>query len=45
MLHLPFSRIVVVNLAPVDIRKSGTAFDLPIAIGTLAASDQFWVCK
>jgi magnesium chelatase family protein len=31
---------VVVNLAPADIRKSGTAFDLPIAIGTLAASEQ-----
>ncbi len=36
-----FPRIkVVVNLAPADIRKSGTAFDLPIAIGTLAASEQ-----
>ncbi|MBA2561458.1 MAG: YifB family Mg chelatase-like AAA ATPase [Chitinophagaceae bacterium] len=32
---------VVVNLAPADIKKSGTAFDLPIAIGTLAASEQF----
>jgi len=31
---------VVVNLAPADIRKSGTAFDLPIAIGLLGASDQ-----
>lgn len=31
---------VVVNLAPADIRKSGTAFDLPIAIGILAASEQ-----
>jgi len=28
-------------LQPADIRKSGTAFDLPIAIGTLAASEQF----
>jgi magnesium chelatase family protein len=37
-----FPRIkVVVNLAPADIKKSGTAFDLPIAIATLAASDQF----
>ena len=31
---------VVINLAPADIKKSGTAFDLPIAIGILAASDQ-----
>jgi magnesium chelatase family protein len=30
----------VVNLAPADIRKSGTAFDLPIAIGILGASEQ-----
>ena len=32
---------VVVNLAPADIKKSGTAFDLPIAIGILGASEQF----
>ena len=38
--HFPRTKVVV-NLAPADIRKSGTAFDLPIAIGTLAASDQF----
>ncbi|HMR83345.1 MAG TPA: YifB family Mg chelatase-like AAA ATPase [Niabella sp.] len=31
---------VVVNLAPADIKKSGTAFDLPIAMGILAASEQ-----
>jgi magnesium chelatase family protein len=31
---------LVVNMAPADIRKSGTAFDLTIAIGTLAASEQ-----
>jgi magnesium chelatase family protein len=31
---------LVVNLAPADIRKSGTAFDLPIAMGTLGASEQ-----
>jgi magnesium chelatase family protein len=31
---------LVVNLAPADIRKTGTAFDLPIAIGTLAATGQ-----
>ncbi len=31
---------IVVNLAPADIRKEGSAFDLPIAIGILAASGQ-----
>lgn len=31
---------VVVNMAPADIKKSGTAFDLPIAIGILAATEQ-----
>src|SRR5690349_7432762 len=38
-LYMPRTRIVV-NLAPADIKKSGTAFDLPIAIGILAASEQ-----
>jgi len=36
---MPRTRIVV-NLAPADIKKSGTPFDLPIAIGVLAASEQ-----
>src|SRR5919199_1087181 len=36
---MPRTRIVV-NLAPADIKKSGTAFDLPIAMGVLAASEQ-----
>ncbi len=31
---------LVVSLAPADLRKSGSAFDLPIAMGTLAASEQ-----
>ena len=31
---------IVVNLAPADIKKSGSAFDLPIAIGVLGASEQ-----
>ena len=31
---------VVVNMAPADIRKNGTAFDLPIALGILGASLQ-----
>ncbi|MCB0819753.1 MAG: YifB family Mg chelatase-like AAA ATPase [Bacteroidetes bacterium] len=31
---------IVINMAPADIRKEGSAYDLPIAIGILAASDQ-----
>ncbi|MCC6768199.1 MAG: YifB family Mg chelatase-like AAA ATPase, partial [Bacteroidia bacterium] len=31
---------IVVNMAPADIRKEGSAYDLPIAIGILAASGQ-----
>ncbi|MCP4916112.1 MAG: YifB family Mg chelatase-like AAA ATPase [Proteobacteria bacterium] len=31
---------VTINLAPADIRKEGTAFDLPIAVAILAASGQ-----
>jgi magnesium chelatase family protein len=30
----------VINMAPADIRKEGSAFDLPVAIGILAASGQ-----
>jgi magnesium chelatase family protein len=33
-------RRVTVNLAPGDVRKDGTAFDLPIALGFLAATGQ-----
>lgn len=31
---------IVVNMAPADIRKEGSAYDLPIALGILAASGQ-----
>jgi magnesium chelatase family protein len=31
---------VVVNLAPADTKKEGSAYDLPIALGILTASDQ-----
>lgn len=30
---------VVINMSPADIRKEGSAYDLPLAIGILAASD------
>ena len=31
---------ITINMAPADIRKEGSAYDLPIAIGILAASEQ-----
>jgi magnesium chelatase family protein len=33
------ARRVTINLAPADIKKEGTGFDLPIAIGILAAEE------
>lgn len=38
--RMPRGREITVNLAPADIRKEGTAYDLPIALGILAASSQ-----
>jgi magnesium chelatase family protein len=38
-LEFPAARVTV-NLAPADLRKEGTWFDLPIALGLLAASRQ-----
>ncbi|HRQ14067.1 MAG TPA: magnesium chelatase domain-containing protein, partial [Promineifilum sp.] len=37
----PLHRITV-NLAPADLRKEGPAYDLPIAVGVLAATSQIW---
>ncbi len=37
--NMPRQKIVV-NLAPADIRKEGSAYDLPIALGILKASGQ-----
>jgi magnesium chelatase family protein len=31
---------IVINMAPADVRKEGSAFDVPLAIGILAASEQ-----
>lgn len=36
---LPRKRTVI-NMAPADIRKEGSSYDVPIALGILAASDQ-----
>ncbi|MEO8288708.1 MAG: YifB family Mg chelatase-like AAA ATPase [Chloroflexota bacterium] len=37
---IPQPSRIVVNLAPADLRKEGPAYDLPIALGVLAATDQ-----
>ena len=34
------SRRITINLAPADVRKEGPSFDLPIAVGILAATGQ-----
>ena len=34
------SRKITINLAPADVRKEGPAFDLPMAIGILLATEQ-----
>ncbi len=38
-LHMHGGRITV-NLAPADLRKAGPSYDLPIAVGILAATEQ-----
>ncbi len=38
-IQLPDKRITI-NLAPADLRKEGTGFDLPIAVALLAASHE-----
>jgi magnesium chelatase family protein len=38
-LMMPGNRVTV-NLAPADLRKAGPSYDLPIAVGILAASEQ-----
>ena len=37
--YMPRTKVIV-NLAPADIKKSGSAFDLPIAMSILGASEQ-----
>lgn len=42
--YFPPGRITA-NLAPADVRKAGSAFDLPIAIGVMAATNQVDVSR
>jgi magnesium chelatase family protein len=44
-LTFPANKRLTVNLAPADLRKEGPAYDLPIAVGILAASQQIWPDK
>ncbi|MFN8292712.1 MAG: YifB family Mg chelatase-like AAA ATPase [Chitinophagales bacterium] len=37
--NMPRTKIVI-NLAPADVRKEGSAYDLPMAIGILASNEQ-----
>src|SRR5687767_12158510 len=37
---IPQPSRVTINLAPADLRKEGPAYDLPIALGILAATEQ-----
>jgi magnesium chelatase family protein len=39
-LEFPASQRITVNLAPADLRKEGSGFDLPIALAVIAASHQ-----
>jgi magnesium chelatase family protein len=40
-LNFPQARLTI-NLAPADLRKEGPAYDLPIAVGVLIASEQLF---
>ena len=37
--HVPGKKIVI-NLAPADMHKQGSGYDIPIALGIIAASEQ-----
>ena len=37
------SRRITVNLAPADMKKQGPSFDLPIAVGIMAATEQIMI--
>lgn len=37
---IPQPSRITINLAPADLRKEGPAYDLPIALGIMAATDQ-----
>src|SRR5882762_7396852 len=40
--EFPYGQGVTINLAPADIRKAGSAFDLPMALGLTGCMGQFF---
>ena len=40
-LKYPWSKRILVNLAPADLRKEGPAFDLPMALGIIRSAGEF----
>ncbi|KKP36041.1 MAG: Mg chelatase, subunit ChlI [candidate division TM6 bacterium GW2011_GWF2_32_72] len=38
-------KTITINLAPADLKKEGTLFDLPISIGILQAAQQLYISK
>ncbi len=42
--YFPAQRVTI-NLAPADIKKEGTYFDLPIAVGILSSSSQIYLSE
>ncbi|MDE7148788.1 MAG: magnesium chelatase, partial [Bacteroidales bacterium] len=38
-------RKIIINMAPADLRKEGAAYDLPLAVGILTASEQVRFAK
>ncbi len=40
--EFPYGQRVTINLAPADLRKEGSAFDLPMAVGLAGCQGQFF---
>src|SRR3989339_1640329 len=42
----PFNFRVLINLAPADLHKEGPSYDLPMAVGIIAVTNEFnWVLE
>ena len=41
--RIPGKRVII-NMAPADVKKEGSAYDLPLCIGILAANEQLSPC-
>ncbi len=44
LLSYPSTKRITINLAPADLHKEGPSYDLPIAVGTLLATNQIRPC-